>query len=176
MVFATPDFEMIAQWFNIADSQLTSSVYIMNLQNISNVSGIFIGLTIILLIWRKLHLKNKPTEKGQTWGCGYTAPKATLQYTSTSYADYISELAQPVLHVNKKTPVIEETDLFPVSATFETTPHDVIQEKWIDKPTGIVAEWLKKMARMQTGRIEHYILYAFAFMILIFILTYFNLL
>ena len=176
MVFATPVFEMIAQWFNIADSQLTSSGYIMNLQNISIVCGVFIALTTVLLVWRKLHLKNKPTEKGQTWGCGYTAPNATLQYTSTSYAEYISGIAQPVLHITRETPAIEETNLFPVSATFEATPHDVIQEKWIDKPTGIVAEWLKKMARMQTGRIEHYILYAFAFMILIFILTYFNLL
>lgn len=176
LIFAAPLFSMVSQWFDIADSAAVSSAFIVNLQDISIVCGVFILLTILLLICRRLHLKNKPTETGPTWGCGYTAPTATLQYTATSYADNVAGLAQPVLRMNKQTPVIEENDLFPKSATFQSTPHDVIQEKWIDKPTGIVAEWLKKMARMQTGRIEHYILYAFAFMILIFILTYFNLL
>lgn len=173
---AAPLFSMISQWFDIAGTSIVSAQYILNLQNISIVAGVFVLLTIILLLWRKLHLKNKPTEQGPTWGCGYTAPTAMLQYTSTSYADNIAGLAQPALRMKKETPVIDENDLFPESATFETTPHDVIQEKWIDKPTAIIAEWLKKMARMQTGRIEHYILYAFAFMILIFLLTYFNLL
>ncbi|HBG69843.1 MAG: hypothetical protein A2W93_00495 [Bacteroidetes bacterium GWF2_43_63] len=174
--FAAPLFSMISQWFNLTNASIVSAPYILNLQDISIVVGIFVLLTILILIWRKMHLKNKPTEKGPTWGCGYTAPTAALQYTSTSYADNIAGLAQPALGLKKELPIIEENDLFPVSATFKTTPHDVIQEKWIDKPTGIIAEWLKKMARMQTGRIEHYILYAFAFMILIFILTYFNLL
>lgn len=176
LIFAAPLFSMVSQWFDVADSAAASSVFIINLQDISIVCGVFVLLTILLLVWRRLHLKNKPTETGPTWGCGYTAPTATLQYTATSYADNVAELAQPVLRMNKQTPVIEENDLFPESATFQSNPRDVIQEKWIDKPTGIVAEWLKKMARMQTGRIEHYILYAFAFMILIFILTYFNLL
>ncbi|KAF5046236.1 Hydrogenase-4 component B [anaerobic digester metagenome] len=176
LIFAAPLFSMVSQWFDVAGGGAVSSVFVVNLQDISIVCGVFVLLSILLLVWRRLHLKNKPTETGPTWGCGYTAPTASLQYTATSYADNIAGLAQPVLRMQKQSPAIDENDLFPEPATFETTPRDIIQEKWIDKPTGIVAEWLKKMARMQTGRIEHYILYAFAFMILIFILTYFNLL
>ncbi len=33
---------------------------------------------------------------------------------------------------------------------------------------------MKKIAIMQTGQIQHYILYAFLFMLLILILTYLN--
>jgi len=44
-----------------------------------------------------------------------------------------------------------------------------------DAPVNKFLELLKKIAVMQTGQIQHYILYAFVFMLLIFVLTYFNL-
>jgi len=176
LILVKPVFSIISQWFTFDNADMISSIFVLNMQNISIVCGVFVVLSLLLLLWRKLHLKNKTTETGPTWGCGYTAPTSSLQYTSTSFADNIGNLAQPVLQTKKELPLIDKNDLFPASASFESAPHDVIQEKWIDKPTASILNWLKKMARMQTGRIEHYILYAFAFMILIFVLTYFNLL
>lgn len=176
LFFVKPLFQIVSGMFKIDADLPEFSKYILNVENISIVSGVFIVLTILLLIWRNLHLRNKTVESGPTWGCGYTAPDARLQYTATSYADNLAGLAQPVLNTTKQEPEIPQNDLFPQPPAFKTESYDVIQENWIDKPTSKLAELLKKMARMQTGRIEHYILYAFAFMILIFILTYFNLL
>ncbi len=71
---------------------------------------------------------------------------------------------------------IPANSLFPNEALFESQPTDVIQEKLIEAPVEKATGILKKAARMQTGKIEHYILYAFAFMIILFVLAYFNLL
>ena len=45
----------------------------------------------------------------------------------------------------------------------------------IDKPVDLISGLLKKIAVMQTGQIQHYILYAFVYMLLVLLLTYFNL-
>jgi len=174
--FAKPVFGVVSAAFPFTAPLAGADGFVLNLQNISIVAGVFVLLTLILLLFRKLHLKNKPVESGPTWGCGYTAATSKVQYTGQSFSENLAEIAQPVLQTSKTEPVIPPDVLFPEEASYESKPRDVMQEKWIDKPTATLAEWLKKMARMQTGRIEHYILYAFAFMILIFILTYFNLL
>jgi hydrogenase-4 component B len=70
---------------------------------------------------------------------------------------------------------IEENEYFPKERKFETQQNDGIQVKFIEKPISKIVGWLKKLAVMQTGQIQHYILYAFVFMLVIFLLTYFNL-
>jgi formate hydrogenlyase subunit 3/multisubunit Na+/H+ antiporter MnhD subunit len=36
--------------------------------------------------------------QGVTWGCGYAAPTAAMQYTATSFAQPVTRILQPVLH------------------------------------------------------------------------------
>ena len=45
----------------------------------------------------------------------------------------------------------------------------------LNKITGFSMLALKKIARLQTGNIQHYILYAFIFMLILFVLLYLNL-
>jgi len=175
VLFAEPVFGVVSSAFPTTALFAKASGFMQNLQSISIVAGVFVLLTLILLLFRKLHLKNKPVESGPTWGCGYTAASSKVQYTGQSFSDNLAGIAQPLLQTKKTEPVIPPDDLFPQQATYESKPRDVVQEKWIDAPTNRIAEWLKMMARMQTGRIEHYILYAFAFIALLFLLTYFNL-
>jgi hypothetical protein len=51
----------------------------------------------------------------------------------------------------------------------------VIKKYLVDAPVDLLMELFKKIAVMQTGQIRHYILYAFLFMLLVFILTFLNL-
>jgi hypothetical protein len=46
----------------------------------------------------------------------------------------------------------------------------------INKIIDFIMLILKKIARLQTGNIQHYILYAFIFILVIFLLLYLNLL
>jgi hypothetical protein len=131
--------------------------------------------TIILLIYRRFHLKTKQIETGPTWGCGYTAATSKHQYTATSYADNYINLANPLLGTKKIITEIRKDEIFPVKRSFEMQSHDFFKKILIDKPINFLLELLKKIAVMQTGQIQHYILYLFIYMLLLFLLSYLNL-
>lgn len=171
-----PISTVMSQWIHVVPESGVLPSIEASLTSVSLLFGIFIGIAILLFVWRHARLRRFPESHGPTWGCGYTAADAKLQYTGTSFADNFAGLAQPVLQMKKQTEPMAETDLFPTQALFESKPSDLIQEKLIDAPVEKAAEVLKNTAKMQTGKIEHYILYAFAFMIILFILAYFKLL
>jgi hypothetical protein len=70
---------------------------------------------------------------------------------------------------------IREEEIFPAKRKFESQNDDIFKKLLIDKPIDWFSSLLKRIAVMQTGQIQHYILYAFVFMLIIFLLTYFNL-
>jgi hydrogenase-4 component B len=145
------------------------------LTKISLISIVLIVLVSLLLFVRQFILKGRETGYGPTWGCGYTAGTARQQYTGTSYASNFAELAQPLLQSQVEYKIIHEEEIFPESRSFITHPADVFRSA-INKIIDFIMLVLKKIARLQTGNIQHYILYAFVFIIVIFLLLYLNLL
>jgi hydrogenase-4 component B len=172
--FVQPVFKTISTSFTIADVSAMTGPSIKNLTQISLLSGIFVVLIFGLLVYRHFHLKNKQVETGPAWGCGYTAANSKLQYTATSYADNYVKLANPLLHVKTATTDFREDEIFPENRTFETHSQDSFKKYLIDKPVSFLLELLKKIAVMQTGQIQHYILYLFIYMLILFLLSYFN--
>jgi hypothetical protein len=154
---------------------MVSESGVKNLTEISILSGIFVLTIIILLVYRHFHLKTKRIDTGPTWGCGYTAGTSKQQYTATSYAYNYNHLAKPLLQTKKLMTDIREDEIFPGKRTFTSHSEDIFKIHLIDKPIDWFSGLLKKIAVMQTGKIQHYILYAFIFMLLVFLLTYFNL-
>ena len=69
---------------------------------------------------------------------------------------------------------IGEEEIFPRHRSFRSESEDVYKKYLIDKPVDLVSGLLKRIAVMQTGRIQDYILYAFIFMLIVLILTWFN--
>ena len=128
-----------------------------------------------MLIYRYFHLKERPVSTGPTWGCGYVSPTPKQQYTSTSFAYNYNHLAKPLLQTKKIMRDINPDEIFPERRTFESRSDDIFKKLLIDKPAGWMSDLLKKIAMMQTGLIQHYILYAFLFMLMVFLLTYLNL-
>ena len=70
---------------------------------------------------------------------------------------------------------IREDEIFPDERNFKSRSDDIFKKLLIDKPIDWISDLLKKIAVMQTGQIQHYILYAFVYMLLVFLLTYLNL-
>ncbi|HQP03317.1 MAG TPA: proton-conducting transporter membrane subunit [Bacteroidales bacterium] len=172
-VFVIPVMSIVSESVGvIAPSGFTT---LHSVSQISIIGGIFVVLVTVLLTWRHFHMKNKTVVAGPTWGCGYTAPSPKLQYTATSYADNYLQLANPLLRSKVTSDTIEGEEYFPGVKRFETHSKDVVKTAMTDAPVNKFLELLKKIAVMQTGQIQHYILYAFVFMLLIFVLTYFNL-
>lgn len=148
-----------------------------SVQGISGSLGVFILLIAGLWFIRKLATKNKTVETGPTWGCAYTGAKPAIhQYTSTSYADYISNLAKYITGNRKHYRPIEKDELFPEPRTFESHATDIFEDYLVTKPIGKLLQFLEKIAVFQTGNLQHYLLYAIIFMALILLLTILNLL
>lgn len=173
--FVKPVFNIVTQAFRLPDIALTAGSSVNNLTQISILSGIFVITIVILLVYRHFHLKTKQIVVGPTWGCGYTAGTSKQQYTATSYAYNYNHLAKPLLQTKKIMTDIHEDEIFPGKRTFNSHSDDIFKKLLIDKPIDWFSGLLKKIAVMQTGQIQHYILYAFVFMLLVFLLTYFNL-
>jgi len=148
-----------------------------SVQGISISLGIFILMIAGLWFVRKLAIKNKTVETGPTWGCAYTgATPAVHQYTSTSYADNIWNLAKYVTGSRKQFKTIEKDEIFPEPRAFETHSTDIFEDYLVSKPTGKLLQFLEKIAVFQTGNLQHYLLYAIVFMVLILLLTISNIL
>ncbi len=146
------------------------------LNSISLSSGIFIMFIGIVWLLRTFQQKHHIVRQNDTWGCGYTGANPALhQYTATSYADNFVQLSSQLVNVKKKFNDFDETEIFPQERNFETHSSDVFEDSLITTPSNILIKWLHKIAVFQTGKIQHYLLYALVFLIVIYLLTYFNL-
>lgn len=144
--------------------------------NTLNSTGLY-SLAFILLsggiyLWRKWLINRRPVATGPTWGCGYTAPTSRLQYTATSYADSYAQLAKPLLNIELEYHPIEEREIFPAERHFKTESQDALEEKLFIRPTRYLFTLLQRATVVQTGQTRHYVLYAFLFMLILFILTF----
>jgi NADH:ubiquinone oxidoreductase subunit 5 (subunit L)/multisubunit Na+/H+ antiporter MnhA subunit len=171
--FVVPVFGITGALFGVDDANILLPL-IPALQKISMVSLLLIGFVGVLFLIRKGRRTERRTVTGPVWGCGYTAGNAKQQYTASSFSANLTELANPLLRsrVEFKLPVNEE--LFPGARSFRIHLHDVFISL-INRITFFSRSLLRNLARLQTGHIQHYILYAFAFMLLIFGLLYLDL-
>ena len=169
VIFLKPITGIVHRYFQI-DPTIPDGFY----RIFSQIS--IIGVALILSVACILYLRKKIFQKrrigqGPTWGCGYTAATARQQYTGTSYASNFGDLAQPILQQKEEFEPIGESEIFPGKRRYKIHPVDIFNTA-INKITYICMLTLKKIARLQTGNIQHYILYAFIFILIIFFLLY----
>ena len=146
-----------------------------SLSGVSRASLVFMLLTALLWFLRRTQQKRVQIEHEPTWGCGYSgADPAVHQYTATSFADNYRELAPPLMKVDKHFESLKEEDIFPRPRSLKTETSDRLEKNLVEKPVRKVIYWMERVAIFQTGNL-HYIMYAFLFMGLIFLLTIFKL-
>lgn len=142
------------------------------LNSVGLYSLVFIGLGAALYLLRTRLLRKRSLASSPTWGCGYTAPNSRLQYTATSYAESYTRLAEPLLDVQMEYQPIKKQEIFPASRHFKIETEDTIEHKMFLRPARILALLLRRASVLQTGQTRHYVLYAFLFMLIMFILTF----
>lgn len=144
------------------------------LSKVSLVCAILVAAVAVLYFIRRAVMARRKIEHGSTWGCGYTAPSTKQQYTSSSYVSDFAQLMSPITGYKKDMKPIAEEDIFSASRTFKGKENDVLKSTLISKPLKWMNGWFLRLAIFQTGKIQHYILYALLFMVLIFALSYFD--
>jgi hydrogenase-4 component B len=174
VIVVKPVAGVVCSLFTIKDYTFLGGFY-SNLGSISMAGGIFILTALFLLGIRRVRIRRVMSETGPTWGCGYTLASPKMQYTATSFADNYSSLASPLLGMKKDFRPIAEKEIFPGSRTFESHSTDHLKTSVVDGPVNKLMGLLRKLAFLQTGQIQHYILYPFIFIIVVLLLTILNL-
>tara|TARA_R110002050_G_scaffold300621_1_gene470985 strand:- start:6863 stop:8845 length:1983 start_codon:yes stop_codon:yes gene_type:complete len=172
MLIITP-LQSLVGTFVPDTSGLTNMVDTMT--HVSTVMLILVAFSGILFYIRHVLSKNKKVVIGPTWGCGYTGGNpAVVQYTATSYADYIARKGKYLVGIKKDFKPIEKDVMFPDHVTFHTHSTDVFESNLITNPTKKLHFFMSRIAVFQTGNIQHYLLYAILFVIGIAIVSYLN--
>lgn len=173
-IFFSPVAEMVGAQFHLDPGPVLPPL-LHALSKMGLMGVILVLVAGAILVVRNAVLKPGKVQSGPTWGCGYTEGTARQQYTPASFAANVAELASPVFAHKTEYRAIREEEVFPGSRSFVFIPADVFR-KWFSRLTDLAMLALKKIAWLQTGNIQHYILYAFVFMLIIFALLYMNVL
>lgn len=169
MVLLDPLAQITALFTDKADViQSTTPVF----HNVTLVSLIMLA-TVVLLWWLRSRVQKKASiGVGPVWGCGYSAANpATHQYTATSFANNLGEYTYAATNVKKTKIQYDEKEIFPPPKKFNTHSSDIFEDVLISIPLKRITGWMEKMAVFQTGKLQHYLLYALVFIVLIVLLT-----
>ena len=127
--------------------------------------GMWIFILIVLVLWgfRKLVTQKRSASVDVTWGCGYIAPTAKLQYTAGSFVRPYSKLFRPFLLSHKAQKDVE--GIFPSGGSYETYSYDRIEKYMIDNPISAYKSLLGRFLFLQNGKLQFYILYGIIFIV-----------
>lgn len=120
-------------------------------------------LTLMIFLFRRWVLRKRMVAIGSTWGCGYIAPTAKLQYTAGSFVRSYVKLNKPTLLFSKKEKGV--IGIFPAESTYESHAYDELEKWLIDKPVKAFKSLLKRFLFIQNGSLQSYILYGVLFII-----------
>lgn len=116
------------------------------------------GLAAVsLLLYGLLAQRFRHAARCQTWGCGYAAPTPRMQYTASSFAQFLTELCRWVLRARGHTPVMPE--LFPPVKQFGRHVDEVVLDRWLLPAARVVERWFSRFHLFQRGQAQSYILY-----------------
>ncbi len=147
---------------------------ISTISSISLYSFLFIGITIFIYVLRSISNRNKPIETASTWGCAYNGKIDKLQYTASSYAENYAHDMDKLLNQKTHYKKINDEDIFPQERTYETHSESIIEEKLYIRISNRLQRIFNRFAFVQTGKTQHYIMYMFVLLIVLIILTIFN--
>jgi hydrogenase-4 component B len=118
--------------------------------------GLIGAIALTSYTFRNL-LMRQAISAGPTWGCGYAAPSARMQYTSSSFAQLLVALFAWALRPKRRQPA--NLTLFPKASEFHSDVPDAVLEEGI-LPALRGGAWLFGWARVfQQGSIQMYLLY-----------------
>ncbi len=160
LLFA-PMLQSAASTWVAADAGIAASMAGLKLAALAPLAIVSVIAAILLLLIGvgtlvlMRHVRTSPTT--ETWGCGYAAPSARMQYTSSSFAQWLVDLFGWALRPKVHLPQIDT--LFPKDAAFESHVDDSVLERVV-RPTTQFVRWLFGLSRyLQQGSLQAYLLY-----------------
>ncbi|MCC6695460.1 MAG: hydrogenase [Candidatus Hydrogenedentes bacterium] len=116
-------------------------------------------LLVALVLFALLAYKGRAAWRAPvpTWGCGYAAPSARMQYTASSFGQMLVGLYRWLLIPRAKPPHV--TGLFPASSAFHSEQPDVVLDRAVHPTMKAAAHSVMPLRMFQHGRVQFYALY-----------------
>ena len=135
-----------------------------------------LAAVVALLLWlRRRLLRGRRIARGPTWGCGFTSPNVKMQYTGESFSEGLQSIATSLTQNSGEGSPVPKSEIFPGAHSFDVGHRDRIGRLfsawWVELLRRINA----RVMRLRTGKINHYVLFALAFLALVFLLSVLNL-
>ena len=120
------------------------------------LSMLAIALVAVSVAAYVMRMRNR-ADKSVTWGCGYLAPTARMQYTASSFADMLVTLFAGILKPGIHSPNIRTR--FPTVSRFASHVPEAVLEKIYLPVLQWANEKLAPLRKLQRGQLHLYILY-----------------
>ena len=133
-------------------------------------AGWVLLLYLAVLGWWLHRRTRKAPREVSTWGCGYAAPSPRMQYSASSFADFLVSQFRFGLWTERHGGRIK--GLFPEPAKFSSHTPDAVLDRVLLPGLRELARgscWLR--ARIQNGRVPTYLLYVALTLLVLLIMT-----
>lgn len=140
------------------------------------VAAVLIAATALLLVVKGRAMRRRTVAEGPTWGCGFTSVNTRMQYTGESFSEGLESIVHSFTEEVVEGRAIDKQEIFPSAHDFDIRRKDRIARLfsawWVEALRLLNA----RVMRLRTGKINHYILFALLFIVLVFVCSIFNLL
>lgn len=109
-------------------------------------------------LWRRRLLAARPPAAADTWGCGFTRPAARMQYTASSYGQFLlgSLVPRPLAPRGR---AVLPRGLFPGRSSLAFERQDPARRRLFDPIFAAVGGRFQALRRYQAGRLHVQLLY-----------------
>jgi len=118
------------------------------------VFGSVLVTITLLILWKTI---NKWQRVSPAWGCGYPHQVPRMQYTASSYADEINNIASTLLHREKI--VTPPTTIFPAVSRFRSHAEDFSDEQFVKPMYAYILKKITSVEFLSRTDIRFYILF-----------------
>jgi len=148
--------------------------YISIMGSISLYSILLIGSIFIFWSIRSFSLKGKSQVTLTTWQNAYLTSSSKMQYTGKSFTKTLSNMFNFIVIERKQYEELQTSEVFPKERKHASHYHDFFEFRFIHVVTNQLIYAANYFKFIQNGRVQSYVLYGIAFIITIFVLTFFN--
>jgi len=144
-----------AAWAPELVPRLTATTDAAPLATLPLVYAPLIGLAALATLW--LLRRSRAAPAVGTWDCGYAAPTARMQYTSSSFAQMLVGTFAWALRPEVKRPDLDGP--FPLPSRFHTEVRDAVLDRMLVPVTRSVDEQRRWVMWLQRGSTHAYLVY-----------------
>ncbi|HKQ62478.1 MAG TPA: proton-conducting transporter membrane subunit [Candidatus Polarisedimenticolaceae bacterium] len=121
------------------------------------VAFLFLGLSVLVALGRRLTLARRRVASAPTWGCGFARPTSRMQYTASSFAEPLTSWFAALAPTGRR--VQAPLGYFPPAASLDLVTEDPLRTRFYAPLFARLERLAARLRWLQHGRVQLYVLY-----------------